>query len=335
MSIVYMGAFPPDYGGVTIKNQNLYTALEKEMPIKKVDFNSIKRKNYKEAIRLIYHLFNPKNRFVIGVSGKKTRKRFTQILYYFNRGAMKKSIIMVMGGTASHDMSVDPEYKKCAKKYKKIYVETDGMRTEMNAAGFDNVEIYPNGRFRPQRDIAIMHRGEKIKCVFFSLIQEKKGADLVLQAASRLPYIEFAFYGQIDEEFVQYFMEKVEKLQNVTYQGIFKGGSEEVYAELAQYDILLFPTEWDTEGVPGILVEGKIAGLAEIVSNKSYNAELVRDKIEGIVIEKNTGDEYAFAIQQLNENRELLNFLKKCSNESAERYYIENYISEIAGNFYN
>lgn len=109
MSVVYMGAFPPGYGGVTIKNQNLYIALEKEMPIKKVDFNKVKRKNVKESIRLVFHLLNPGDRFVVGVSGKTTRKRFTQVLYYLNRKAMKKSIIMIMGGTASHDMSADSE----------------------------------------------------------------------------------------------------------------------------------------------------------------------------------------------------------------------------------
>ena len=61
MSIVYMGAFPPGYGGVTIKNQNLYAALEKEIPIKKVDFNRVKRKDIKEAGRLVFHLLNPRN----------------------------------------------------------------------------------------------------------------------------------------------------------------------------------------------------------------------------------------------------------------------------------
>ena len=95
MSIVYMGAFPPGYGGVTIKNQNLYAALEKEIPIKKVDFNRVKRKDIKEAGRLVFHLLNPRNRFVVGVSGKITRKRFTQVLYYLNRKAMRKSIIMI------------------------------------------------------------------------------------------------------------------------------------------------------------------------------------------------------------------------------------------------
>lgn len=332
MSIVYMGAFPPGYGGVTIKNQNLYTALEKEIPIKKVDFNRVKRKDIKEAGRLVFHLLNPRNRFVVGVSGKITRKRFTQVLYYLNRKAMRKSIIMIMGGTASHDMSVDPEYRKCAMGYKKIYVETQSMKTEMDAAGFENVDIYPNGRFRPQKAVELKTADKKLRCVFFSQVQPEKGADLVLEAARMLPHVEFSFYGDIVDDYKDIFMSRVNAQQNVSYYGVFKGPIDAVYGELSKYDVLLFPTKWDIEGVPGILVEGKIAGLAEIVSNKSYNAELVQDGVEGVVIAENTGNCLAAAIQQLAEDRDFLNSMKKGSRESSERYYIENYIESIADN---
>lgn len=332
MSIVYMGAFPPGYGGVTIKNQNLYTALEKEIPIKKVDFNRVKRKDIKEAGRLVFHLLNPRNRFVVGVSGKITRKRFTQVLYYLNRKAMRNSIIMIMGGTASHDMSVDPEYRKCAMGYKKIYVETQSMKAEMDAAGFENVDIYPNGRFRPQKAVELKTADKKLRCVFFSQVQPEKGADLVLEAARMLPNVDFSFYGNIVDDYKDIFMNRVNAQQNVSYYGVFKGSFDAVYGELSKYDVLLFPTKWDIEGVPGILVEGKIAGLAEIVSNKSYNAELVQDGVEGVVIAENTGNCLAAAIQQLAEDRDFLNSMKKGSRESSERYYIENYIESIADN---
>lgn len=332
MSIVYMGAFPPGYGGVTIKNQNLYTALEKEIPIKKVDFNRVKRKDIKEAGRLVFHLLNPRNRFVVGVSGKITRKRFTQVLYYLNRKAMRNSIIMIMGGTASHDMSVDPEYRKCAMGYKKIYVETQSMKAEMDAAGFENVDIYPNGRFRPQKAVELKTADKKLRCVFFSQVQPEKGADLVLEAARMLPNVDFSFYGNIVDDYKDIFMNRVNAQQNVSYYGVFKGSIDAVYRELSKYDVLLFPTKWDIEGVPGILVEGKIAGLAEIVSNKSYNAELVQDGVEGVVIAENTGNCLAAAIQQLAEDRDFLNSMKKGSRESSERYYVENYIESIADN---
>ena len=66
MAIYYLGTFPPEYGGVTVKNQNLYSALSKKIEIDRVDFSEIKRRNLKETFRLVKVLINRKNMFVIG-----------------------------------------------------------------------------------------------------------------------------------------------------------------------------------------------------------------------------------------------------------------------------
>lgn len=330
MSFYYLGAFPPGYGGVTIKNRNLFAALEKEIPIKKVDFNKIKHnKDFKEMLRFIICLFNISHTFVVGTSGRKTRKRLTQVLYYFNRKAMNRSIIMVMGGTASHDMSVDNEYKKCALQYKKIYVETKGMYNELVSAGFTNAAIFPNGRFRPASVFSAKPTNEKLKCVFFSLVQPEKGVDLLLEAARLLPEVSFSIFGKVVSEYQSDFFSLVASLENVKYEGVFTGSSEEVYMKLHEYDVLLFPTKWDIEGVPGILVEAKIAGLACIVSNKSFNADIVEDGVDGIVLSENTIESLCKAILDLNKDRAKLLKYKQGSITSSEKYYIDNYIGSI------
>ena len=329
MSICYLGAFPPGYGGVTIKNQNLFSALEKAVTIEKVDFNKIKRKNLKELVRFLVHLFNPSHTFVVGVSGKKTRKRLTRILYYFNRKAMNRSIIMVMGGTAAHDMATDPEYRKCAMGYKRIYVETKGMYDELVSAGFMNAAIYPNGRFRPATSYTATRSEGRLKCVFFSLVQPEKGVDLLLEAARILPRVSFHIYGKVVQEYMADFCNSVSSLENVSYEGVFAGTIEDVYAELHKYDVLLFPTKWDIEGVPGILVEAKITGLACIVSNKSYNSDLVEDGVDGIVLKDNTTEMLVEAILDLDSHRDKLFKLKQEGIKSSEKYYIENYIDSI------
>ena len=83
-----------------------------------------------------------------------------------------------------------------------------------------------------------------------------------------------------------------------------------------------FPTKWDTEGVPGILVEGKIAGLAEIVSNRSHNAELIADGIDGMVLYQNTSCELVKVIKELDNNDVLLQRMRLNSKKSGEKYYI-------------
>ena len=108
MGIYYIGAFPPEYGGVTIKNQNLYDALKQKMQIRKVDLNKIKRHDFCEIIRFCVVILNPFNRFVLGPSGQ--RRALTKFLYSFNLRAMRHSVIALMGGTAAEDIVSDPKY---------------------------------------------------------------------------------------------------------------------------------------------------------------------------------------------------------------------------------
>ncbi len=329
MAVYFLGAFPPTYGGVTIKNESLYQALSKYIDLKKVDFNQIKRFNFVEIFRLLFALCGRDNQFVIGVSGKKTRKRFTELLYAVNSKAMRRSLLFLMGGTASHDIVSDYKYLALSSKYLRVYAETESMCQELKLAGV-NAGLYPNGRFRPHSAISSTNcRSERLRCVFFSFISAPKGADLVLEAAMQLPEVQFDFYGQIDNSFKTIFDSTVSSIPNVQYHGAFGGSNDEVYQELAKYDVLLFPTKWEVEGVPGIIVEAKIAGITPIVSNSSYNAELVQDGVDGIVLGENSAAAIVEALNRFARDRDMLSEMKKCSQRSSEMYYIERFIPEI------
>lgn len=330
MGIYYLGSFPPAYGGVTIKNQNLYIALHDNIQIKRVDFNKIKRRNLKELARLVIVLLNPNNRFVIGVAGKNTRKNFSKLLYLLNRKAMKKSIIMIMGGSAANDIAEDSEFTKYVSTYKKVYVETTGMIERLNQAGLTNVGYYPNGRFTPRHlNVKEFINKDKFRCVFFSFIQPEKGVDIIIEAARKLPEIEFTFYGVIDEKYKEKFEACCSELNNVSYKGIFSGSTEEVYNELQKFDVLLLPTSWKAEGVPGVIIEAKIAGLPSIVSNHNYNAEIVTDQYDGIVMQELTANCLITNICSLVNNPTIQKKMSMNAQEAAEKYYIENYIAEL------
>ena len=73
-NIYYLGAFPPPFGGVTVKNSNLFIALKKRLDIKKIDFSEIKRKNVKTVVSFVHAFLGQNNIFVIGVAGRNTRK---------------------------------------------------------------------------------------------------------------------------------------------------------------------------------------------------------------------------------------------------------------------
>lgn len=329
MCIYYLGTFPPPFGGVTTKNSNLYFALSKKNKIGKIDFSKIKCKNIVELFRFIAVLFNPKNYFVIGIAGKKTRKRFCKLLYYMNRKAMSRSLIFLMGGSVSHDIATDTEYQNYISTYKAVYVETQGMKSELENVGLKNILIYPNCRFKPQNIKKEYKRPGNLRCVFFSRVTPDKGIDIILDAAKKLFNVDFHLYGEIDSNYSDTFSNILSNLTNVTYHGVFKGKEAEVYEKLSKYDVMLLPTKWKNEGVPGVLVESKIAGVPSIVSDICYNAEIVENGVSGIVLKENTVCNLVGAIEILDNNRAELYRLKVGAKQSAETYYIENYIDDI------
>lgn len=334
MSLVYIGAFPPGYGGVTVKNLNLYMAIKRRIEIDKIDLNMIKRGNVKETSKLLLSLLNHRNQFVIGVAGRRTREHFCGLLYHINKKSMERSVLIVMGGTASRDMASDKRYQKYVRCYQTIYVETEEMLNELKDAGLENGAIYPNCRFKPDEfSISVssnIDSEKSLKCVFFSLIKAEKGVDIILKAARKIPEVEFYFYGSIDPKFEDTFKKEVEKLENVTYMGIFMGTDDERYTVLSEYDILLLPTRWEAEGIPGIIVESRIAGLVPIVSDHNFNNELVKDGADGILLkDKMNPEELANSIIRLCVDRKIYDRLRKNSVKRAEDYYIENYIDKI------
>lgn len=331
MAIYYLGTFPPEYGGVTVKNQNLFNALSNKIKIDKVDFSEIKRKNLKETFKLVKVLINRKNIFVIGVTGKNTRKRFCKLLFYVNRLAMNRSVIFLMGGMVAKDIAADDEYEKYMRSFKRIYVEAGDMKKTLDKKGFNNVDIYPNGRFHPKRSYKKTINGTgKLKCVFFSLIQPEKGVDWIINAAKKIQSVDFYLYGKIDETYKKEFEKQIENLNNLVYMGIFKGENEEVYSELSGYDVLLLPTRWRNEGIPGVLIESKIANIPAIVTDHNFNKEIIRDHVDGIVLKNNTEQEFCDAILELDKDRNLLKRYAEEAGKSAKEFYIEKYIDDIA-----
>lgn len=331
MKYFYLGAFPPGYGGVTIKNRDLYQGLSQRLPMERVDFNRIKRRGWREALRLAGALLGRRHTFVIGVAGKQTRKRFSGLLYHINRRAMNRSLLVVMGGTAARDIAADPQYRKWVAQYKKIYVETEGMRSTLAEAGLTNAALYPNGRFIPKQTLPCRENTDRpLRCLCFSQVSREKGADIALDAVKALPQVELDLYGHVVPEYEADFRAALSACPNAVYQGIFKGEPEELYRLLNQYDLLLFPTRWKHEGVPGVLVEAKIAALPAVVSDVCYNAELVRDG-EGVVLPENDAAHMAQAIRALDADRARLFGLKQGAQRSAERFFIEYYMDELVG----
>lgn len=321
--IYYVGSFPPPYGGVTIKNALLYEALEADLAEKPGKFDAARAKRKPWQLLKLFWLLLGDHTFLVGTAH---RIGLTKLLYRFNRKAMGRSLLLVMGG-AFADLAV--ENKGLCKQlacYRQIFVETASMQQTMNRAGLSNVSVLPNCR-KGSSITAIRPTGESFRCLFFSRISPDKGVDLILQAAGS--DISVDFYGEIDPDYREAFLNALEGRSNLCYRGVFTGEAQTLYEKLHEYDVLLFPTRWKAEGIPGILVEAKMAGLPAIVSDIRFNKEIVEDGVSGLVLPENTAENLRCAIDRLAADPVLTDKLKQGALASSKDYLLQTHLPTL------
>ena len=193
MAIYYIGHFPPPYGGVTIKNNIIHNNLLKYIKVSSIDLGLIKNMNIKEMFKLCSVFVSRSNTLIIGSSGT-SRRLFSCFLYYLNRKVLNRSLLILMGGISSRIIAKDPKYLKWVGEFKQVYVETQGMKYELNEAGIKNVSVFPNCREKPKELPEIKKDDStKIKCLYFSQISKNKGADIVLEAAALLNNFDISY----------------------------------------------------------------------------------------------------------------------------------------------
>lgn len=322
--ISYLGSFPPPYGGVTVKNALLFEEISSLTRVRKVDLSVVKQRNPVEASRFVREMLAPSGALVVGTSDS-WRRRITGILARANRKKMSRSIVFVMGGARLEDAC----YARELSNYKAIFVETIGLRSNYESMGLENVRLFPNCRKRPASHVVPSVRPGRLSCVYFSLISEEKGAVLVLELARKLPNVDFHFYGRVDPALSGSFMEACQKLSNVRYHGVFDSVVGDAVTELSQYDVHLFPSEYPNEGVPGVLVETKMAGVPTVASDRCYNGEIVRNGEDGFVLENVDAGTFAAVVSRFDSDRNLLLKMKRAALASADQFYVDRYIGGI------
>lgn len=162
-SAIYIGSFPPPYGGVTVKNGLLFQALSQRLHIKKIDLMKAKQGDPIVIFALVRCLLFDGDPLVIGTSAS-WRRRLTNILYLLNKKRLAKSTLIYMGGVLPSSNRLIMRFGK----YRKVYVETESMVEQLRSHGLNNVSKYPNCRVRPAESLLIpSSRSENIEAVFF------------------------------------------------------------------------------------------------------------------------------------------------------------------------
>ena len=154
---------------------------------------------------------------------------------------------------------------------------------------------------------------------------EGKGLDVLLDAidhvicSAKFPRdlikdIRFHIYGKISTNMY----ERIQRMPNVTAHGV-KDNSLLRY-EIKQYDILVFPSRYVSEGHPGSIIEGFMTGLPVIASDLPGPSEIVHHEVNGLIVKTGDVDDLATSIIRLATDRALRRRLASGARASATEF---------------
>ena len=268
--------------------------------------------NYKNPLayfNLISSFFKIKE--LIYLPAGNSLKYLFPIIYLVSKILRFNVNYFVIGGWLPNVIARESVLKKKLIKIKRIYVETRYMhKSLMDEYQFQNVFWFPNFRFG-QGSMEKVIQDENLRLVFMSRINHKKGIKMIIDFAKETSLnISIDFYGPVNPEDKDYFEESIRSCNKLAYKGVLL--PTEIQQSLSDYDMLLLPTQYYTEGLPGAIVDAYFAGIPVLVTKWQSAEEFVDDRVTGFIIPFENGyEQLKKCIEFIYSNRQLLDELKK------------------------
>ena len=286
---VNQGKAPVD--GETTKNQYIIAELKKHCKLTVLDFYQKNRHPWIYLQALWTFITQPKATIILSTSAKNVYG----MLKLLKALHVRRDIIHWVVGGVFGKLVQEGRFQAEVFNYVKYnLVQCKGMIAELESAGVTNARFVSN--FKPiayypdlEKSIAGRTSSDKVRFVFLSRIMPDKGCDYLLRAIQMLngkglqdKFI-VDFYGKIDGSYQKTFIQKVNKLENVKYNGLLDLRTNKGYDTLATYHAMVFPTYWKGEGFAGVFIDAFIAGLPVLASDWAYNAEILSGEQLGLV----------------------------------------------------
>ncbi len=183
-----------------------------------------------------------------------------------------------------------------------ILTQTRLLQDDLRKLGITNTHYLPG--CRPLNPItAVPSDGlDGFRVIFLGHITRRKGPLLLLDALKFLSQVcdqqvTCDFYGPIHDEIHDEFLEKLSSVPNAHYCGVARPGSGPQL--IAQYDALVLPTYFETEGHPGVLIEAMHAGVPVIGTKIRALPELITNGWNGFLVPPQDSNALARAIHLL------------------------------------
>ena len=323
--------------GQTLKTRIAKEALEEIIGKENIDYLDTSYVSFKK-INWFFDIRNKvrQSQYVIILPG---RNGLTMLLPFFIvwRQLYKFNLhYIVIGGWLSDYLKNKGLYKFLCSKLDGIHVETYGMQKNLNLLGLHNVYLLNNMKKFKYLPLNVQKVRSPLKFIFLSRVMKEKGVEIAIEVINKIDNIQsnscvFHIYGPITEEYHRELGKIISDINNpnIEYKGFID--PSDINYIMSQYDILLFPTYYEGEGFPGVIIDAHINGLAIIASNWKYNCEIIQHEYNGMIF--NNPEQLYEIIIKLLDNPALIDEMKKNSLNCAQNYNAIYVMNSFVDNF--
>ena len=311
--------------GQTVKTRNVYQLLKSKenqyfSEVVYFDTDSLNA-NKLGLFQGLYHVIKADELFYLPAT--KNLTYIFPFVFILSKLFSAKIHFVVVGGWLGEFLQSRPIYRFMVSKVHHIYPETDALCNCLTMDyGFNKVRRLNNFRdtnFSPVQSAT----GSPIRLVFMARVHPLKGVETLFKLSQRLnelnlENVSIDIYGPILEDYKEEFNNLLNTANKyIKYRGVLQ--PNEIYPVLSQYDIMLFPTQFYTEGFPGSILDAYISGIPVIASNWMYATEFV-DQTSGAIVEFNNVDDFINKVLTLIENPEQIDALKQGARAKSHEF---------------
>lgn len=331
--VIFIGGVgkPGVYGGELTKNKFIIKRLTEEgYNVKVIDTFGSHRNPFK-IIHLPFVVIRRIATPVVFSSRFSNIRLLSKLIRLLN----KKRLIafFVTGGRLGREISGGVYPASDLKVFDHIIVESPSMASQLQDSGVSSVRFLPNfkdGSFAHFDGSKIRDLDSELRCVFFSRIDDEKGAGLILDVLDDIKdsgrNIKIDFFGDIRDSFKDRFLNSISVHSWVRYCGRLNMSDGSGQKVLSRYHLFLFPTYFPGEGFPGVVVDALMSGVPILSSDWNFNPEFVTPEV-GFLSKTKSLDDFRRKLFEIYDNRSMLvEYFDRCEVES-RKYDINNLLT--------
>ena len=300
--------------GQTVKTRDVYRLAKEQLNNCTVDYFDTQelKKNKLLVLKMFWKVMCCKTLFYL--PAHNNLKVFFPVIFILSQLFRFRIHYFVVGGWLREYLTHRAIHRFMLSRIKSIHAETKRLKKELeDYYHYKNVDIFPNFRFfnyNPKPS-----ESDKLRIVFMARVMRQKGIDWIFDMADYIKKnglqekFSLTFFGPEDNEDKQYFESNVAKYGFVEYRGALQ--PKEIHETLSNYDVMLLPTHFYTEGLPGSVVDAYISGIPVIATEWKHSHEFIDDGKSGFIVTFENGKQQMInRVKSLEEDRTLLRRMK-------------------------